>query len=242
MTQTTQHGRTPFRHDQGLDGRDAFPDATAAKRPHRDGAARPRLQHQADDRPRRHRPLVRRNPKVNPRLLLQIGQPTENAMPRRHRHHPPSLRGVPTQARPKAAVRRSPRPFPEAAVRMRRIAEGSLNLPCLASPPKSRGSGLRDHRGARRGRVPGGQDLCPVGGVGRRGPPQKGWMCPSVGSRGADLEDGVADSRRSDRCPPSLTRPGRARSRGVAGVSAQKDPTPVRAGRARRCRPECIAG
>ena len=66
MRQTAQHGRTPFRHDQGLDGRDAFPDAAAAKRPHRDGAARPRLQHQADDLPGRRPSLVGRNPELKP--------------------------------------------------------------------------------------------------------------------------------------------------------------------------------
>jgi transposase len=66
-----QHGRAPLRHDQGVDGRYAFPDATAAKRPHRDGAACARLQHQADDRTPWGRPAPPRDPHLSIRTLVQ---------------------------------------------------------------------------------------------------------------------------------------------------------------------------
>jgi len=43
------HGRARIRHDQGLDGRNALPDAATEERANGNGAPRPRLQHQEDD-------------------------------------------------------------------------------------------------------------------------------------------------------------------------------------------------
>ena len=56
VANTPPDRRASLRHDQGLDGSDAFPHQDIATREYRDESARPRLQHETSDADPRNRP------------------------------------------------------------------------------------------------------------------------------------------------------------------------------------------
>src|ERR1700682_2223604 len=97
-------GRASLRHDKVLDGIDALPDENTQARQHRDGAARPGLQHETGDaHSERWRidgsdPRVRKAPRtwshrptISVRVLHNLGQT-------RHFDRAPTTSGLPRQA------------------------------------------------------------------------------------------------------------------------------------------------